>query len=137
LEESILKPLLHSLSCGKYKVITKTPASSKINTTDTFVGNAKFSSNMRKIRILMPSLDTNTSTKKVEEDRTIAIEAAIVRIMKARKTLQHQQLLSEVLAQLSFFAPNPRVVKKRIEALIDREYLERSADNPGVYNYLA
>ena len=137
LEESILKPLMHSLSCGKYKVITKTPASNKINTTDNFTANAKFSSNMRKIRIPMASLDSSMSTKKVEEDRTIAIEAAIVRIMKARKTLQHQQLLSEVLAQLSFFSPNPRVVKKRIEALIDREYLERSADNPGVYNYLA
>ena len=137
LEESILKPLMHSLSCGKYKVITKTPASNKISPTDTFAANPKFSSNMRKIRIPMAVLDSSTSTKKVEEDRTIAIEAAIVRIMKARKTLQHQQLLSEVLAQLSFFSPNPRSVKKRIEALIDREYLERSTDNPGVYNYLA
>jgi cullin 1 len=137
LEESILKPLMHSLSCAKYKVITKTPASNKINTTDSFTANPKFTCNMRKIRIPMASLDSSLSTKKVEEDRSIAIEAAIVRIMKARKTLQHQQLLSEVLAQLSFFSPNPRVVKKRIEALIDREYLERSTDNPGIYNYLA
>lgn len=137
LEESILKPLMHSLSCGKYKVITKSPASNKINVTDKFTANAKFSCNMRKIRIPMASLDSTLNTKRVEEDRTIAIEAAIVRIMKARKTLQHQQLLSEVLNQLAFFNPNPRVVKKRIEALIDREYLERSADNNHVYNYLA
>jgi len=136
-EENILKPLMHSLSCGKYKVIRKTPASNKINTTDTFTANEKFASNMRKIRIPMASLDSTMNTKRVEEDRTIAIEAAIVRIMKARKTLQHQQLLSEVLAQLNFFNPNPRVVKKRIEALIEREYLERSSDNAQVYNYLA
>lgn len=133
-EENILKPLMHSLSCGKYKVIRKTPASNKINTTDSFTANEKFSSNMRKIRIPMASLDSTMNTKRVEEDRTIAIEAAIVRIMKARKTLQHQQLLSEVLAQLNFFNPNPRVVKKRIEALIEREYLERSSDNAQVYN---
>ena len=133
-EESILKPLMHSLSCGKYKVLTKTPPGNKINNTDTFLANAKFSCNMRKIRIPMASLDSTVNTKRVEEDRTIAIEAAIVRIMKARKTLQHQQLLSEVLAQMAFFNPNPRVVKKRIEALIDREYLERSADNAHVYN---
>lgn len=136
-DEAILKPMLHSLSCGKFKVINKTPAGTKINNDDSFTANAKFTCNMRKIRIPMASLDSSLNTKRVEEDRSIAIEAAIVRIMKARKTLQHQQLLSEVLAQLSFFNPNPRVVKRRIEALIDREYLERSADNPHVYNYLA
>ena len=136
-DETILKPLMHSLSCGKYKVIQKIPASNKINKTDKFCANARFSSNMRKIRIPMASLDASHNNKRVEEDRSIAIEAAIVRIMKARKTLQHQQLIAEVLSQLAFFKPNPRVIKRRIEALIEREYLERSTDNTNVYNYLA
>ncbi|KAI2489744.1 cullin-like protein [Fragilaria crotonensis] len=137
LDESIMKPLMHSLSCGKYKIINKIPASNKINNTDSFTANAKFSSNMRKIRVPMASLDASHNTKRVEEDRSIAIEAAVVRIMKVRKTLQHQQLIAEVLSQLAFFKPQPCVIKKRIEALIEREYLERSADNAQVYNYLA
>jgi len=137
LEEAVLKPLLHSLSCGKFKVISKSPASAKINVTDSFTANAKFTSNMRKIRIPMASLDASHNQKRVEEDRSVAIDASIVRIMKARKTLKHQQLQAEVLSQLAFFKPNPRVIKKRIESLIDREYLERSADNGQVYNYLA
>ena len=37
---------------------------------------------MRKIRIPMASLDEGHNVKRVEEDRTITIEAAIVRIMK-------------------------------------------------------
>ena len=74
--------------------------------------------------------------KRVEEDRSIAIEAAIVRIMKARKRLKHHQLIAEVLAQLHFFKPQPKTVKKRIEHLIEREYLERDPDDQTVYKYL-
>ena len=134
LEEAILKPLMHSLSCGKYKVIVKTPASNKINMTDSFKANTKFSCNMWKIHIPMASLDASHNTKWVKEDCLIAIEAAIVCIMKAKKTLQHQQLIVEVLARLAFFKPNPHVIKHCIEGLIEREYLEHSADNANVYN---
>jgi len=137
LEDGVMKPLMHSLSCGKHKVVSKSPASSKINSTDSFIANIKFTSNKRKFLIPMASLDASHNAKKVEEDRNHAIEASIVRTMKARKTLRHQQLQAEVLSQLAFFKPNPRVIKKRIESLIDREYLERSADDIQVYNYLA
>jgi len=128
---------MHSLSCGKYKLLTKTPNSKTIGTSDTFQINLSFASPMRKLRIPMASLEESHNPKHVEEDRSIAIEAAIVRIMKARKTLQHQQLISEVLSQLAFFKPNPKLIKRRIEALIDREYLERDPESTTTYRYLA
>lgn len=62
----------------------------------------------------------------MEADRKHEIEAAIVRIMKARKKLQHNVLVSEVTEMLKKrFLPNPQIIKKRIEGLIDREYLAR------------
>jgi cullin 1 len=82
LDETMLKPLMHSLSCGKYRVIKKSPASNKINKTDKFCVNARFSSNMRKIRIPMASLDASHNSKGLEEGQSIVIEASIVRIMK-------------------------------------------------------
>eukprot|EP00611_Tribonema_gayanum_P025330 TRINITY_DN573_c0_g1_i1.p1 TRINITY_DN573_c0_g1~~TRINITY_DN573_c0_g1_i1.p1 ORF type:complete len:748 (-),score=346.79 TRINITY_DN573_c0_g1_i1:64-2307(-) len=135
--EEVCKRILHSLSCGKFKVLSREGEGATIKNTDKFGFNLKFTCPMRKIRIPMASLEESHNPKRVEEDRTIAIEAAIVRIMKARKALGHQQLVAEVLSQLSFFRPNPKVIKRRIEALIEREYLERDPDTPNTYRYLA
>ena len=40
--------------------------------------------------------ERNETKKKVDEDRKHEIEACIVRIMKSRKQLNHNQLVSEV-----------------------------------------
>mmetsp|Transcript_12615 Transcript_12615/g.27405 ORF Transcript_12615/g.27405 Transcript_12615/m.27405 type:complete len:629 (-) Transcript_12615:200-2086(-) len=74
----------------------------------------------------------------VEEDRRHLLEAAIVRIMKARKILNHNDLVAEVTRQLSGrFAPQPQFVKKRVESLIEKEYLERDEGDRRVYRYIA
>ena len=59
------------------------------------------------------------------------IDAAIVRVMKTRKTLSHKLLVAELLQQLKF-PIRQSDLKKRIESLIDREYLERDEDNANV-----
>jgi cullin 1 len=142
LEDDILKRVLHSLSCGKFKIIKKleSPDSTDkvVKTTDVFQFNNNFTCPTRKFRIPMASLDDiKSNVKKVEEDRTFIIEASIVRIMKSRKAFLHQSLIAEVLSQLSNFKPDIKQVKKCIESLIDRDYLERDSENNSLYNYLA
>eukprot|EP00933_Yihiella_yeosuensis_P082230 TRINITY_DN96019_c0_g1_i1.p1 TRINITY_DN96019_c0_g1~~TRINITY_DN96019_c0_g1_i1.p1 ORF type:complete len:754 (-),score=158.91 TRINITY_DN96019_c0_g1_i1:130-2391(-) len=137
LEMSMCKKLLATLSINKFKILTKTGDAKTISDEDTFKPNDSFQCQHRKIKIPPPLTEETHNKERVEEDRSIAIEAAIVRIMKMRKSLNHQQLVSEVLTQLAFFKPNPKLVKQRIEHLIEREYLERDKNQASMYRYLA
>lgn len=56
--------------------------------------------------------------------------------MKDRKHMTHNDLVNEVTRQVaSRFQPDPINIKRRIEGLIEREYLERCSDLKS-YNYL-
>jgi len=142
---SDLKRCLQSLACVKGKnVLRKEPMSKDISEDDTFYFNDKFTSKLVKVKIGTVVAQKESEPEKqetrqrVEEDRKPQIEAAIVRIMKSRRVLDHNSIVAEVTKQLQArFLPNPVVIKKRIESLIEREFLERDKVDRKLYRYLA
>nr|GMD51921.1 cullin-3A-like isoform X1 [Ipomoea batatas] len=142
---SDLKRCLQSLACVKGKnVLRKEPMSKDIAEDDSFFFNEKFTSKFFKVKIGTVVAQKESEPEKqetrqrVEEDRKPQIEAAIVRIMKSRRVLDHNNIVAEVTKQLqSRFLPNPVVIKKRIESLIEREFLERDKTDRKLYHYLA
>jgi hypothetical protein len=63
------------------------------------------------------------------------IDATCVRIMKSRKVETHNELMSAIIRQITMFNAQPIMIKKRIESLIEREYLERDKDQRNKYIY--
>ncbi|KAL2559542.1 Cullin-3A [Forsythia ovata] len=142
---SDLKRCLQSLACVKGKnVLRKEPMSKDIGEDDAFSVNDKFTSKLRKVKIGTVVAQKESEPEKqetrqrVEEDRKPQIEAAIVRIMKSRRVLDHNNIIAEVTKQLqSRFLANPGEIKKRIESLIERDFLERDNADRRLYRYLA
>ncbi|PVH99033.1 Cullin-domain-containing protein [Periconia macrospinosa] len=139
---------LQSLAVApKTRILVKEPMSKDVKPTDKFYFNEGFKGNFVKIKVGVVSSGNKVESdrerreteKKNDDSRNFCIEAAVVRIMKQRKELAHQQLILETIGQLTAqFKPEVNMIKKRIESLIEREYLER-IDGAKVdsYRYLA
>ncbi|ORY75394.1 Cullin [Protomyces lactucae-debilis] len=135
---------LQSLACAKYKILSKQPKSRDVLLTDRFLINEAFTNAQSRIKIatIANKAETNAEHKetmgRIEETRKHSIEACLVRIMKARKVADHNNLIAEATQQLSSkFAPDLTMIKGRIESLIERDYLERDEQNRKLYRYLA
>ncbi|XP_046371924.1 cullin-4A-like [Haliotis rufescens] len=139
--DSELRRTLQSLACGKARVLIKAPKGKEVEDDDKFSFCNDFKHKLYRIKInqiqMKETQEENTSTtERVFQDRQYQVDAAIVRIMKTRKTLSHNLLIAELYNQLKFPVKSPDL-KKRIESLIDRDYMERDKDNPTNYHYMA
>ncbi|KAJ9155107.1 Cullin-domain-containing protein [Pleurostoma richardsiae] len=135
-----LERTLQSLACGKTRVLAKHPKGKDVGKTDTFTVNAAFSDPKYRVKInqiqLKETREENQEThERVAADRQFETQAAIVRIMKSRKSMTHAQLVAEVINQTkSRGAVDASEIKANIEKLIEKDYLEREG---GTYTYLA
>ena len=130
----VIEVQIKSLAHPKVKVLLKNPPTAVFDADHTFKINDKYTSKMFKVKIPLMKMQAQAKQEETERDieienqRRHQIDAACVRIMKARKTLGNQQLVSEIVTQLSSrFQPKIPVIKQRIEHLIEQEYLERDS----------
>jgi cullin 1 len=152
LNESVLTSTLRSLL--KTKILLSNPniedpeKDSIDSTGHCFTLNVAYKSpkGRVKVNINVPMKSEAQNEKKgveetmshVIEERKLLMQAAIVRIMKARKKLRHQNLILEVVEQLQVrFKPAISLIKKCIDILIEKEYLERVKTEKDMYSYIA
>ncbi|KAK0621493.1 Cullin [Bombardia bombarda] len=114
-----LQRTLQSLACAKVRVLTKHPKGRDVNKTDTFTVNRAFADPKYRVKInqiqLKETKEENKEThERVAADRQFETQAAIVRIMKSRKTMTHNQLVAEVINQTKSRGPWIRRILRRI-----------------------
>ncbi|CRK97842.1 CLUMA_CG011218, isoform A [Clunio marinus] len=116
----------------------------KIEESSIVSFNLDFSNKRTKFKITAslqkesPQQEVEQTHTQVDEDRKLYLQAAIVRIMKSRKVLKHNALIQEILSQSKVsFAPSIPMIKKCIESLIDKQYIERTANSSDEYSYVA
>jgi cullin 3 len=84
------------------RIFLKEPKSKEIQPNDRFSVNDSFTSKLYRVKINPVTAKTENDPErqetrnKVDDDRKHEIDAAIVRIMKTRKTMSHAQLVTEV-----------------------------------------
>uniref|UniRef100_A0A8C5N5F0 Cullin-2 n=1 Tax=Gouania willdenowi TaxID=441366 RepID=A0A8C5N5F0_GOUWI len=125
------------------KMLSHDSEKEEIEAESSFSLNMSFTSKRTKFKIIT-SMQKDTPQEMeqtrcaVDDDRKIYLQTAIVRIMKARKVLQHNALVQEVINQSKArFNPGVTMIKKCIEVLIDKQYLERTQASADEYSYVA
>lgn len=134
------KTLNNLLVSQDQRVLFKTGDKRSLESSDIVTVNASWKPKLKHVKLgLMGASkardkEAEDVSKKVLEERKINIDATIVRVMKSRKELDHKTLVNEVCLILAArFAPKPAIIKKQIESLIAREYLERTGEGSSSY----
>ncbi|KAL8681909.1 MAG: hypothetical protein Q9224_005105 [Gallowayella concinna] len=115
----------------KHKVLNAIPENGKAEPGTKYALNYNFKSKRVKVNLNIAiraesKQEVEDTHKTIEEDRKLLIQSAIVRIMKSRKKMKHVQLVQETISQIkSRFTPKIPDIKKMIDQLIEKEYLER------------
>lgn len=141
IEREELKRTLISLTNKKTRILLRRSKGIEMEDGETFTFNGSFTDKLFRVKInqiqLKETTEEQTATEKsVLTDRQFQIDAAIVRILKRKKKLHHSELISELFSTLDI-PVKPYDLKKRVELLIEREYLERDKDDPTYYVYIA
>jgi cullin-4 len=143
MDDGELRRTLQSLACANKKVLKKRPVGKDVNDNDVFYFNPDFTDPRAKVHINSiqgkETAEENQRTQShIEGDRKHYLDAAIVRIMKAKKELSHEQLKNETIdAVKSHFVPEVSVIKQRIDGLVEQEYLRRDEEDRNLYIYVA
>ena len=113
----------------------------EIKVTDKYIVNKSFRSKFKRLQVNALQKkegrkESDAIHSKVLQDRKHYIDAAIVKTMKTRQQLKHNQLIDEVI-RLNRFPCEIDDICQRIKLLTEQEYMRPDEKDPKLYFYIA
>ena len=87
--------------------------------------------------LVFQTVEENEIKKKERQeiDRTYPVDGTIVKTVKDSKSIAHKNLILKVLGALCNFSIKEEFIEKRIKALLEREIIFKSKQDPNMYVY--
>ena len=81
--------------------------------------------------------ETRPEVADAQNNQKHYIDCVIVRIMKSKKTMKHNELIADVIGEVkNRFNPSTHLIKSCIESLILRAYIKRT-EEINIYEYIS
>ena len=129
-DEETCKKNIQSLMQPKTRILERVEGG-KIKVTE------KFNNPFKRVNFPVPMLEEAVKKERICQDRSHTVDAAIVRIMKSRKQMKINDLRLDVVNLMQTFKPDDALIKKRIDQLIVKEYMERDKNDANLIIYKA
>lgn len=122
---------------------TKISSKTKFETDDAFEPNDNYTSKYTKIStirsaIVKPTENMTATVEEANRDREAALDAAIIRVMKQRKSVVFSNLIPEISSHIAGKFPVERnAVMSAVERLLQKNYIDRDPSNKDTLLYVA
>lgn len=138
-----IAPLIQTKGIAPIRRLSDDPEAKDLTENDKFQIRSDIKTKKRRLKFAAGSAAKEEAgakdvEKTVLKQREFEIDAAMVRIMKSRNVLNWNELTSETIRALKDrFQPDAKMLKRRLESLIEREFMARDESNNKIIKYVA
>ena len=134
-DDNLCEKILKIFCSSKFQILEKVNQDKNNTIKGEYKVNQQFSNARKRIKFKPPSIEVYNA-KKIEKIHSTVINSTILKILKSRKQISHENLISELLSIFSNNQPQIKDIKDSIDYLLEDEYIKNDNTDKKTYNYL-
>ncbi len=132
-----LEAIMDSLT-AKPSLLVRLDGEGPLQESSSFSINSQFKSKTKKTTLREARIEEKFKGKnQVDTERVQAIQGCIVRVLKSNKIMDYGEVVKTVEKLMLKFNPTSKAIRREIDDLIKKEFIERDPENFNRLRYLA